>query len=84
MLSLGRSGRRGALAELAAGCFAGPCAGIDLAHDVQPLLGFGERREVTHVKTKALAALLEAAAHEKVEALELGQLRLRQSHGRAR
>jgi hypothetical protein len=84
VLCLGSNGGGGALAKLAAGRFAGPCAGIDFTHDVQPFLGFGERCEITHVETKALATFLEAAAYGKVEALELGQLRLRQSQRRGR
>jgi hypothetical protein len=84
VLRLGGGGRGGAFTELAAGGFAGPRPGIDLAHDAQPLLGLGQRREVTHVEAEALAPFLEAAAHEEVETLELGQLSLRQRQRRGR
>jgi hypothetical protein len=73
---------RGALAQLASRSLPGPGARIDLAYHAQPFLGLGEGGEVTHVQPEALAALLEAAAHEEIEALELGQLRLRERHGR--
>jgi hypothetical protein len=71
-----------ALTQLAPGSFAGPCARVDVAHQAQPLFGLGERREVTHVEAKTLAAFLEAPADEKSEAPELGQVGLRERHGR--
>ena len=79
-LSGGRG--RGPLAELAPRGLAGPCAGVDLAHHAQPFLGLGESREIAHVKPEALAAFLEAAADEECEALELGQIGLRERHRR--
>ena len=79
----GRSGR-GALAQLAPRGLTCPGAGVDLAHHAQPLLGLGQRGEVAHVQTKALAPFLEAPADEEGETLELRQIRLRERHGRRR
>ena len=76
--------RRGSLTELAARGFAGPGTRVNLAHDAQPLLGLGQRGEVTHVQTKALPAFLEAPADEEREAFELRQIRLRKRHRRRR
>ncbi len=77
-------GRDCALAQFLSGGFAGPCARIDIADDVQPILSLGERREITHVKTETLAALLEAATDEEGEALQLRKLRLLERHRRRR
>src|SRR5205807_4593553 len=81
---LSRRGCGRACAQLLARRLTGPCARIDLAHDAQPFLCFGERREITHVKAEALPTLLEAAAHEEGKALELRQIRLRERHRRRR
>ena len=81
---LRRGGLRCAGAQLLARCFASPCAGVDLPHDIQPLLGFGLGLEESHMEAEALASFLETTAHEKGEALELGQLRLRERHRRRR
>jgi len=84
VLSLrGRSGGR-TLAQLAARCLTGPCPRIDLAHDAQPLLGLGQRREITHVQTKPLATFLEAPAHEEMKTPQLWQVGLRERHRRRR
>jgi hypothetical protein len=78
-----RGSRSGcALAQLAPRCLTGPGARIDLAHQRQPFLRLGLRGEVAHVQAKALAAFLEAAADEELETLQLGELDLRQRHGR--
>jgi hypothetical protein len=77
-------GGGGTLTELAPRGLTRPCAGIDLANQIEPLLGFGERGEVTHVQAKALAAFFEAAADEEGKAPQLGQIGLRQRHGRGR
>jgi hypothetical protein len=74
----------GPSAQLLSRCFAGPGARIDFANDIQPLFGFGECREVTHVETEPLTAFLEAAADEEGEALQLGKIGLRQRHRRGR
>jgi hypothetical protein len=71
-------------AQLLAWRFAGPRTGINVSHHAQPFLGFRLAGEETHVQAEALAALLETAAHEEGEALELGQLRLRERHRRCR
>ena len=63
---------------------AGPGTRIDIANDTQPLFGFGQCREVTHVQTEALAALFEAAAHEEGKALQLFLVGLSQCHRRGR
>jgi hypothetical protein len=76
----GRSG--GAFTQLTTGRFTRPGARVDLAHDAQPFFGLGERRKVTHVQPKAFAAFLETPAHEKSETSELGQVGLRERHGR--
>jgi hypothetical protein len=80
MLGLGGGGGGRASAQLLAGRLTGPRARIDLTNDTQPFFSFGERREVPHVQSEALAALLEAAADEKREAFELGQIGLGQRH----
>jgi hypothetical protein len=84
VLGLRGGSRRGALTQLAAWRLACPGTGIDFAHHSQPLLGLGERREVTHMETKALAPFLEAAADEKMKATQLGQIGLRKRHRRRR
>ena len=61
----------GTRAQLLARRFTGPRAGINVANDVEPLFRFGERREVAHVQTEALAIVFAAAADEKAEALQL-------------
>jgi hypothetical protein len=76
----GHSGRS-ALTQLASRCFAGPGTRVDVAHEAQPFFGLGERRKITHVQAKPLAAFLESPADKKREAPELGQIRLRQGHG---
>jgi len=80
MPGLHRRGLRRASAQLLARCLARPRAGIDIPHHAQPLLGFGLAREESHVKTETLASLLEPAADEEREALELGQIDLRERH----
>jgi hypothetical protein len=80
MLGLCRSCSRRTRAQFLAWRFTGPCPWINLAHDVQPLFGLGERREVTHVETEALTTLFEAATHEKSEPLQLGQIGLCERH----
>jgi hypothetical protein len=77
---LHRRGFRRTRPQLLARCLAGPCAGIDIPHRAQPFLGLGLAREESHVKTEALASFLETAADEEREALELGQIGLRQRH----
>jgi len=84
VLRLRGSGRRGAFAQLATGRLAGPGTRIDLAHDTEPFLGFRECREISHVQAKTFATFLEAPAHEEREALELGQIGLRERHRRGR
>jgi hypothetical protein len=84
MLRLCRGSRGGSSAQLLARRFAGPGTRINLANDIQPFFGFGECREVTHVEAEPLAALLETAADEEGEALQLGQIGLRQRHRRRR
>ncbi|HLJ21684.1 MAG TPA: hypothetical protein VKU84_15870, partial [Stellaceae bacterium] len=65
MLCGGRRCGSGTFTNLPPGRLAGPRARIDLAHQAQPFLGFGERGEITHVQPEALAALLEAPADEE-------------------
>ena len=84
MLGLGGSGRSRPSAELFTRRFAGPCARINIANDTQPLFGFRERREVTHVQTETLAALFKAAAHEEGKTLQLFLVRLGKRHRRRR
>jgi hypothetical protein len=84
MLGLRGSGRSGPSAELFTRRFAGPRTGINIANDTQPLFGFRECREVTHVQTKTLTALLEAAAHEERKTLQLFLVRLGERHRRCR
>lgn len=84
MLGLRCSGRSSASAELFTRRFAGPRTRINIADDTQPLFGFRERREVTHVETKTLAALLKAPAHEEGKTLQLFFVRLGERHRRRR
>ena len=77
--SLGRTG-----AQLLARSLARPRTGIDFAHHSQPFLGLRLAGEESHVETEALAPLLETAADEEGEAFELGQIGLRERHGRRR
>jgi hypothetical protein len=84
MLGLCRSGRGGPSAKLFTRCFAGPRTRINVANDTQPLFGFRECREITHVETKTLAPFLEAAAHEEGETLQLFLVRLGERHRRCR
>jgi hypothetical protein len=84
MLGLCRGGGGCASAQLLARRFARPGARVNLAHDIQPLFGFGERREIAHVEPEPLAAFLEAAADEEGKAFQLGQIGLRQRHRRGR
>ncbi len=65
VLCLFRGSGRRAGAQLFARRFTRPGTRIDLAHDIQPLFGFGECREVTHVESEPLASFLEAAADKK-------------------
>jgi hypothetical protein len=84
MLGLRGSGRSGPGAQLFTRRFAGPRTWINIANDTQPLFGFRECREVTHVETKTLAALLEAPAHEEGKTLQLFLVRLGERHRRCR
>jgi hypothetical protein len=84
MLGLCRSSGSRASPQLFARCLPRPGARINLAHDIQPLFGFGERREVTHVEPEALAAFLEATADEEGKALQLSQIGLCKRHRRGR
>ena len=76
MLSCFGGGGSRASAQLFARRFTRPGARIDLAHDIQPLFGFGERREITHVEPESLATLLEAATDKECKALQLSQIGL--------
>ncbi len=84
MLGLRGSGRGGASAELFTRRLAGPGTRINVANDTQPLFGFGECREITHVQTKTLAALLKAPTHEEGKTLQLFLVRLGERHRRRR
>ena len=84
MLGLESRFRDGALAQLLARRLACPGTRIDVADDVQPLLSFFERCEVTHVETETLTALFAPSADEEREPLQLGNLRLLQRHRRGR
>jgi hypothetical protein len=70
--------------EFLARRFAGPRTWINVANDAQPLLSLGECREVTHVQTETLAALLEPTAHEEGKTLQLFLVRLGECHRRRR
>jgi hypothetical protein len=61
-----------------------PGTRINLAHDIQPLFGFGQCREIAHMESEPLAAFLETAADEEGKALQLGQIGLCQRHRRGR
>ncbi len=82
MLSLRCRCGHSPFAQLLARRLSGPCAGIDVAHGPEPFLSFRQRREVTHVKAKPLAAFLESTADEEAEAFEFRLLRSRKRHGR--
>ena len=84
VLGLCGGGRSSPSAELFTRRFAGPCARINIANDTQPLFGFRECREITHVQTETLAALLEAATHEERKTLQLFLVRLGKRHRRCR
>ena len=84
MLDLRGSSSDRALTQFLSGRIPSPSAGIDVTHDIQPFLGFGERSEIAHVKTEALAAFLATPTDEKSEPLELGKLCLLECHGRRR
>ena len=71
-------------AQLLARGLAGPGTRVDIAHHAQPFLGFRLGGKEPHVQAEALATLFEATAHEKGEALELGELRLCERHRRRR
>jgi hypothetical protein len=81
---LGERGGRGTSAQLLARCFSGPGARINVTHDSEPLFGFRERAEVTHVQAEALAIVFATPADEKAEALHLRRIRMRQRHRRRR
>ena len=74
----------GTLTQLLPRCLSGPCAGIDVAHDVEPFLGLLDAREITHVEPEALAALFATATDKESEAFELGNLHLLERHRRRR
>jgi hypothetical protein len=84
MLGLCRGGGGRASAQFLAGRFARPGTRVNLAHDIQPLFGFGEGGEITHVEPEPLAAFLETATHKEGETLQFGEVRLRQRHRRGR
>ena len=84
MLGLRGSGRSGPSAQLFSRRLARPRTRINIANDTQPLFGFRECREVTHVQTKTLAALLKAPAHEESKTLQLFLVRLGERHRRRR
>ena len=84
MLGLCRGSGSRTSAQLFAWCLTRPGARINLAHDIQPLFGFGECREITHVEPEPLAAFLEAAADEEGKALQLSQIGLCKRHRRGR
>jgi hypothetical protein len=77
-------GGNGTLAQLFARRLTRPGAWIDVTYGAQPLFGFRECWEITHVQAEALAAFLKTAADKEAEALEFGLLRIRQRHGRRR
>ena len=59
-----------------------PGAGIDVAHDIEQLLGLLLGVEVAHVQAKALAAFFAPARDKKSEALEPGVIGRRKRHRR--
>ena len=73
-LCLGSGSRTSA--QLFTWCLTRPGARINLAHDIQPLFGFGEGREITHVEPESLATFLEAATDKECKALQLSQIGL--------
>jgi hypothetical protein len=79
-LGLRGGGSRGASAQLLTRCLASPGSRIDLAHHTQPLLGFRERGEITHVEAEALTSLFEAATYKKGKPLQLGHVDLGECH----
>jgi hypothetical protein len=81
---LRRGSFRRAGTQLLARRLASPRARIDFPHHVQPFLGLRLGLEESHVEAETLAPLLETAAHEKGEALELGKIGLRERHRRGR
>jgi hypothetical protein len=84
VLGLFRGGSGGTGTQFFAGCFTRPCARVDLTHYGQPFFGFGERREVTHVKSEPLTPFLKASAHKESKAFQLRQLRMGKRHRRRR
>jgi hypothetical protein len=82
MLGLCGGGCSGPRAELFARRFASPRTRINIANDTQPLFGFGQRREIAHVQTETLAALLEATTHEEGKPFQLFLVRLGERHRR--
>jgi hypothetical protein len=76
MLGCFRGSGGGTGAQLFARRFTRPGARINLAHHLQPLLGFGESREITHVEPESLATFLEAATDKECKALQLSQIGL--------
>jgi hypothetical protein len=72
MLGLCGSGRSGPGAQLFTRRFAGPRTRINIANDTQPLFGFRECREVTHVETKTLASR-DSALRAQLETLTQGR-----------
>jgi len=84
MLGCFRGSGSRASAQLFARRFTRPGARINLAHHIQPLFGFGECREITHVEPESLATFLEAATDEECKALQLSQVGLCERHRRGR
>jgi hypothetical protein len=76
MLGCFRGSGSRASPQLFARCFTRPGARINFAHHIQPLFGFGECREITHVEPESLAAFLEAATDKECKALQLSQIGL--------
>jgi hypothetical protein len=79
---LGLRSGRGCCArtQLFARRLASPRSGINLADHAQPLLGFAEGSEITHVEPEALAPLFEAATYKERKALQLGHVDLSEGH----
>jgi hypothetical protein len=84
MLGLRGRGSGSTRAKLLAWSFASPGTRIDIANDTQPLFGFRECREITHVQTETLSALLETTTHEESKTLQLFLVRLGERHRRGR
>ena len=61
-----------------------PCAGINVAHDTQPVFSFLQGAEMPHVQTEALTAILETAADKESETLKLGCFGVDERHRRRR